>query len=106
MTPVYLQQLPAKEMFPGFFGKFIHTADCTVAYWQITAGASIPLHKHIHQQIMHIIDGEFEFTINGTTSLYTKDMIVVIESNVEHCGKAITNCVIMDVFTPIREDYC
>ena len=31
--------------------------------------------------------------------------IVCIPSNQWHYGKAITDCVLMDVFTPVREEY-
>ena len=31
--------------------------------------------------------------------------IAVIPPNVKHSGKSITNCKIIDVFYPIREDY-
>ena len=53
---------------------------------------------------MHVIEGEFEFTINGKKKLCKKGSTFLIPSNVPHSGKAISDCVLMDVFNPKRED--
>ena len=53
---------------------------------------------------MHVVEGKFEFTINGKKHLCVKGSTFHIPSNVPHSGKAITSCVIMDVFSPKRDD--
>lgn len=55
--------------------------------------------------MMHVVEGEFEFTLDGKTKVYTAGDIVPIPSNVPHSGKALTPCRLMDVFSPAREDY-
>jgi quercetin dioxygenase-like cupin family protein len=55
--------------------------------------------------MMYIMDGEFEFTLFGETNLYTAGDIVSIPSNEPHSGKALTPCRLMDVFSPVREEY-
>ena len=54
---------------------------------------------------MHVVAGEFEFSLNGHTKTYTSGAVVVIPSNAVHSGKALTPCTLMDVFTPVREEY-
>ena len=54
---------------------------------------------------MHVIEGRFEFTLNGNTSIYGPGSVVVISSNLFHSGRALTDCKLMDVFSPIREEY-
>jgi quercetin dioxygenase-like cupin family protein len=49
--------------------------------------------------------GKFEFILNGTKKIYQDGDVVVIPSNIPHSGKAITNCKLMDVFSPVREEY-
>lgn len=94
-----------KEIIKGYHGRFVHMDTFTFAYWEVEAGAEIPIHSHIHEQMMQVIEGQFELTLNGITKIYEKGMIVMIPSNVEHGGKAITNCKLTDIFCPVREDY-
>lgn len=101
----HLSQITAKEMFPGYFGKFIHTGTSTVAFWEIKAGSPIPEHSHIHEQIMHVLEGEFELTVDGTPQLLTAGAVVTIPSGIVHKGHAVTDCKVIDIFMPEREDY-
>lgn len=100
-----LKNIPSKEIIKGYHGKFIHMENFTYALWTVEAGAEIPMHSHIHEQMMQVIKGEFELSVNGVAKIYTPGMIVTIPSNVEHGGKAITNCELSDIFCPVREEY-
>ena len=100
-----IKNLKQREIIPGFNGKFVNGENITWAFWDIKKDSSIPDHFHIHEQIMHVISGDFEFTINGLTSVFSEGDTIVIPSNIAHRGKALTNCKIMDVFSPKREEY-
>lgn len=100
-----LDAIEAKEFFPGVKGKFIHGDGLSWAFWNIDANAEVPRHQHVHEQMMHVVSGQFEFEIDGTKRLCQPGDVVCIPSNVPHYGKAITDCVLMDVFTPVREEY-
>lgn len=100
-----IQQIAQKEIVKGFKARFVHSEHTTIAYWEIEKGAELPLHSHIHEQIAMVTKGEFEMTIGGETQVYKPGKIAVIPSNVEHSGKALTDCEITDVFSPVREDY-
>ena len=54
---------------------------------------------------MHVVEGDFEFTLDGETKICKPGDIVHIPSNLPHSGKAITPCKLMDVFSPAREEY-
>ena len=73
--------------------------------WTVEEGALVPEHNHPHEQMMHVVEGVFEFTLNGQTQVYTAGAIVPIPSNIPHSGKALTTCKLMDVFSPVREEY-
>lgn len=100
-----LRSINQKELVPGFAGRFIHTENLTFAFWEIKAGSSLPEHSHLHEQVVNMIDGEFELTVNGETQILRPNVVVIIPPNTKHSGRAITDCNIIDVFYPVREDY-
>jgi quercetin dioxygenase-like cupin family protein len=52
-----------------------------------------------------LISGQFELTVDGESKLLTENDVAVIPSEVVHSGRAVTDCVMLDVFHPVREDY-
>lgn len=98
-------KVPARQTVPGFSGRFIHSDKMTFAYWEIKKGSTSPEHAHIHEQAAYMLEGEFELTVDGVPNHMTPGMIVIIPSNVRHSGRAITDCKLLDVFDPVREDY-
>jgi len=100
-----ISDIEPKEIIKGFKGRFVHMENFTIGFWEAEAGAELPMHSHVHEQSTQVIEGQFEMTCNGETKIYKPGMIVTIPSNVEHGGRAITNCKLTDVFSPVREDY-
>lgn len=100
-----LSKIEAQEIIPGHFGKFIHTKTMTFAYWEIKKGARLPEHSHPHEQVANLLEGEYELTVDIETKKIKAGSIATIPSNVIHSGVAITDCKILDVFHPVREDY-
>ena len=102
---IQLDSVAGREIVPGYTAQFIHSKTMTVAYWDIKAGHSLPAHSHVHEQIVNMLEGEFELTVAGNPLRLVPGDVVVLHSNVEHAGRAITDCRILDVFQPVREDY-
>jgi len=100
-----LKDIESKELIKGFRVRFIHSENVTLAYWDIDEDAVLPEHSHIHEQIAIVTDGEFEFTIEGKSTICKPGGIMIIPSNAVHSGRALTNCKITDIFSPVREDY-
>lgn len=100
-----IKDIAVKEIFPGFYGRFLHTQTMTFAFWEITSGSTVPEHSHMHEQVAQLIDGKFELTVDGITYPMLPGQLITIPPHVRHSGKAITNCSLVDVFSPVREDY-
>lgn len=100
-----LNEIQFKEIIPGFFAKFVHTENISIVFWDAKAGSTFPEHSHPHEQIATIQQGRFQLTINGETKILEAGIVAVIPSNAKHSGIALTDCKLMDVFYPVREDY-
>lgn len=100
-----LNTLPTQEIIPGFRGKLVHGTEMSLVFWEVDAGSEVPEHHHINEQIMHVIQGRFEFTLDGVSREYEAGDIVLIPAHAPHSGKALTACRLMDVFSPVREEY-
>ena len=105
MSFITLDEIEQREPFPGFRVRFVHSANMTLAYWEIQADAVLPEHSHPHEQVANVLDGLFELTISGDTRVLGPGSVAIIASHALHSGRAVTNCRIVDVFYPIREDY-
>ncbi len=97
--------LKKHEMIPGFTARFIHSDKMTISYWDIKSGSKLPEHSHPHEQISQVMEGEFKLTIDGESMTMTPGKTAVIPSNTIHSGIALTDCKVMDIFTPPRQDY-
>ena len=100
-----LKDIEQKEIVKGYNARFVHSDNMTTAYWEVEAGAELPLHSHDHEQISNVTKGKFEFNLDGEIKILEPGNVVIIPSNVTHSGKAVTDCLIIDTFHPVREDY-
>ncbi|HAN44785.1 MAG TPA: cupin domain-containing protein [Ruminococcaceae bacterium] len=68
-------------------------------------GAVGALHQHPHTQLSYVLEGEFEFEINGVKKLVKKGDTLLKQPNLVHgcvCKKA---GILLDIFTPYRQDF-
>lgn len=102
---IKLAEIVPKEIMPGYHGKLIHTQNMSLAFWEVEAGAKVLEHAHMNEQVMQVLEGKFEFTLDGITKTYEPGDLVIIPPHVPHSGLALTPCKLMDVFSPTREEY-
>lgn len=99
------EDIAPQLLVPGFHARMVHTAGLTIAHVQIEAGSVLPEHQHPHEQITNILEGIMEMKVGGETSVCTGGMVVTIPGDTPHSARALTDCRVIDVFRPVREDY-
>jgi quercetin dioxygenase-like cupin family protein len=62
-------------------------------------------HAHPHAQLAYVESGVFEFTIGSETATLKQGDCAYIPSNVEHGATCLEAGVLLDIFSPLREDF-
>ena len=72
---------------------------------QFDKGGVGTLHQHYHSQITHVESGIFEVEIGGEKKVLTSGDAFYIPPNVLHGAVCLEAGVLIDVFSPMREDF-
>ncbi len=102
---INIDDITEKELAKGIIGRYVHSKNVTIGYVNIDKGAILPIHSHVNEQITQMISGRLQMTIDSVTTILEPNTITIIPSNAVHSAVALTDCVVIDTFYPIREDY-
>ncbi len=106
MPFVTLASQPAKEIFGGIIrGHYAHTERLTVGEVHLKADTTVPIHQHPHEQVTYVLTGRFRFTVGEETKVIGPGDAVLIPGDTPHGGTTLTACVVVDLFSPPRDDY-
>lgn len=105
MKEVNLDDIKQLQLADGIAARIITTDTMTIAHVTLTAGALLPEHQHHHEQVVNVTAGELELIVDGQPHRLTPGKVMVLAPNMPHSGRAITDCRVIDVFHPIREDF-
>ena len=93
------------QIWDGISGTLAHSDQMTYGHFTIVNGTVLPEHAHVHEQWSHVIEGELLFTVGDETQKLTAGMTAYIPSNIPHSAVALTECKVIDCFTPVRQDF-
>ncbi|WP_396274991.1 cupin domain-containing protein [Granulicella aggregans] len=68
-------------------------------------GAVLPEHSHPHVQAGFVVSGAVELTVEGTEYTTRSGCSYLIHANERHSARALEDSVVLDAFTPSRQDY-
>lgn len=97
---------PQVEMAEGIHRRTMGTTDeAMICEFFFERGAVIPPHSHMNDQVGYIVSGKIEITIGDQTRICFPGDSYAIPGGIVHSGKAITDTLSIDVFSPPRNDY-
>ena len=73
--------------------------------WEFNKGAVAARHSHPHEQIVVMVQGKLRLKVGDAETVMGRDDIVVIPPNTPHEAEALEDTVVIDIFSPPREDF-
>lgn len=83
----------------------VHGEKTLMARFRLDRGSSLPLHSHPHEQTGIMLSGRVRFTIAGDVSDMGPGDSWCIPGGTEHGVEALDDSVLVEVFSPVREEY-
>ena len=105
MSLVILNDLRELLLAKGIRARAVTGESLTVAHVKLDKGAILAEHAHPNEQIVNVIEGELELTVEGVKHRLVKGKVMVLPPNVVHSGRAISDVYVVDVFHPVRQDF-
>jgi quercetin dioxygenase-like cupin family protein len=63
------------------------------------------VHSHPHEQVVYVVHGHLKITCQEKTADVRTGDAFVVRGGVQHGASAVEDSLVIDVFTPCREDY-
>ncbi len=100
------QDVSRIEMLKGVHRKTMATTDeVMLCEFFLERDAVVPTHQHMNDQVGYVISGELEMTIGGVVQVCNAGDTYAIPGGVMHSARAIVDCLVIDAFSPPRNDY-
>lgn len=82
-----------------------HGKKTLLSEFKLSIGTVIPEHHHPHEQTGYLVSGAVILTIDGKVYDVKPGDSWCIESEVLHGVQVLEDSVVVEVFSPVREDY-
>ncbi|BES65725.1 cupin domain-containing protein [Gottschalkiaceae bacterium SANA] len=98
-------QVTTFDLAKGISSKILaHDENLMIVENTFSTNAIAHMHQHPHEQAGYVLSGVFEFAIAKERQILQKGDSFVISNNMLHSCRAIVGGIILDIFTPCRND--
>jgi quercetin dioxygenase-like cupin family protein len=106
LVVVTFDAAPESKPEPGLTRKVMAYNDkLFLAEHQMVKGWVGTVHSHPHDQVVYVVRGHLKVTCQGKTFEIRSGDSFVVRGGVDHGASALEDSLVIDVFTPCREDY-
>ncbi len=94
------------EMVPGVWRRTLAWGErLMVVQVVLEEGAVVPAHRHPHEQITYVIEGKLSMSVEGRSYVLEAGDSLLFPASAEHGATALQRTLVVDTFSPPREEY-
>ncbi|MCQ4628782.1 cupin domain-containing protein [Shinella sp. CPCC 100929] len=82
-----------------------HRPEMMLVAFRFEEGAIGALHSHPHTQVSYVAEGAFDVTVDGVTTRLARGSSFIVAPNLVHGVVALEPGLLIDTFTPRRDDF-
>ena len=105
MQVVKWDAVPRERLTETLERQVVWGENVTMARFHLGQGTHIALHKHESEQFTTVLSGALKLDIAGKVVTVRPREVLVIPAWAEHEAWAVEESVVLDVFSPPREDW-
>ena len=106
MTSYLNADVTPVEMLPGLVRRTLAEGDSMmVCEFTFESGGQVPNHSHPHEQVGYVVSGRMRMFIDGVAYEVGPGDSYLMRSEVPHGGLSLEPTVLIETFSPPREDY-
>ena len=103
---VKLSDIEETDLGEGVTRKILASGgDMMTVQFAFEKGAVGAPHTHVHEQVGYVLQGRFELTLGDDKTIMEAGDTYYVPSNTLHGVVALEDGVLLDVFTPQRQDF-
>ena len=94
-----------EQITPAVSRQYLTGDRVTIARFELKRGGIVPRHAHENEQVSVVISGALKFRIDGREIVVRGGEVMQIPGNVAHEVEVLEDTLVVDVFSPIRQDW-
>jgi quercetin dioxygenase-like cupin family protein len=95
-----------EQLSPSISRQAVHGETMTIARIRLRKGTLVERHEHVNEQVATVLRGRMKFVLgDGEEHVVSAGESIVLPPNVPHAAEALEDCDVLDVFSPVREDW-
>ena len=98
-------ELASEQINDSIARRFVSGEAITVGRFELKKGGVVPPHAHVNEQVSIVLSGSLRFRVDGVETVVRGGELMQIPSHALHDVEATEDTVVIDVFSPIRQDW-
>ena len=105
MTHHRWADIPNEQITDTIARRFITGDSVTIGRFELKQGGVVPSHSHPNEQVSIVLSGVLLFKAGGEETTVRAGEVMQIPGNVPHSVEVLEDTLVIDVFTPVRQDW-